>query len=580
MRLLNRLAAWRAGLVASEPAIVAPPDPRLIGSVERGRALVAGELRFAGSVVAARGRSPWAVEPPSPAFAAEIHGFAWLDDLAALGDSAAAAVARSWTADWLRRFGRGGGPGWTPDLAGRRLRRWLIHARMLTGGRQRDPAEQAAAAAFRRGLARHVAFLRRRGGAATPGLPRFEGLSALMTAGLVLEGHGADSATAALALARAAEATVDAAGAIPSRNPNELLEIFDILTAAATALAAAGRAPAAPHVAAIERIAPVLRALRHADGGLARFHGGGRGAPGRLERALAASGLRAAPAPRLAMGYARLAAGRTSVIVDVAAPPAGAASANAHASTLGFELTSGRRPLIVSCGSGLGFGEEWHRAGRATASHSTLAIEGYSSSRLGPAGRLVDVARERLIEAPDPGRPDAAGGGRGPRVMASHSGYVATHGLTHTRRLELSPDGRTLWGEDALGAVGKADLRRLARMVERSGGEGVHLALHFHLHPDVEAEIDEGGRVAWLALRSGEIWGLRHDGPARLSVEPSFWLEPGAHEPVATRQVVLSAVLIDTTGRVGWSLAKAVDTPLAVRDLAADAEAGAWEGQR
>ena len=109
--------------------------------------------------------------------------------------------------------------------------------------------------------------------------------------------------------------------------------------------------------------------------------GGGRGAAG---QALANAGVKALPSAGLAMGFARLSGGRTTVIVDAASPPGGGAGRHAHASTNAFELTSGRRPVIVSCGSGAPFGPDWRQAGRATASHSTLAVEGYSSSRLGP----------------------------------------------------------------------------------------------------------------------------------------------------------------------------------------------------
>lgn len=66
--------------------------------------------------------------------------------------------------------------------------------------------------------------------------------------------------------------------------------MFTLLTWAAQALTDAGRHLPAAHLEAIARIAPTLRALRHADGGLARFHGGGRGLEGRLDLALAASG--------------------------------------------------------------------------------------------------------------------------------------------------------------------------------------------------------------------------------------------------------------------------------------------------
>ena len=91
----------------------------------------------------------------------------------------------------------------------------------------------------------------------------------------------------------------------------------------------------------------------------------------------------------VAMGFARLQGGRTTLIADAAAPPAGRASAEAHASTLAFELTSGRRPIVVSCGSGRSFGPDWRRAGRATPSHSTLCLDGISSSRLAVAGQAA-----------------------------------------------------------------------------------------------------------------------------------------------------------------------------------------------
>ena len=85
------------------------------------------------------------------------------------------------------------------------------------------------------------------------------------------------TSSAIAALANACREAVAEDGSIASRSPEELLNIFYVLTWIAGALSAAGRIAPREHLAAIERIAPVLRLLRHADGGLARFHGGGRG---------------------------------------------------------------------------------------------------------------------------------------------------------------------------------------------------------------------------------------------------------------------------------------------------------------
>ncbi|WP_127902628.1 heparinase II/III family protein [Solirhodobacter olei] len=563
-RLLNRWHARLATLARPATGFVSQPEPRTIGSFARGRQLVAGNFLFSGSLVEGPGVGLWDLPMPDAAFEEALQGFAWLDDLAAVGDAAARGRAQDWTYDWIARYGHGRGPGWTPDLTGRRLIRWINHALFLMSGRPREDTDL-----YFRSLAQQTNFLSRRWQAALPGLPRFEALTGLIYAGLALTGMERHVVPAAQALARECSEQIGAGGGIPTRNPEELLEVFTLLTWAAQALAEAGRVTPRQHMAAIERIAPTLRALRHADGGLARFHGGGRGLEGRLDHALAASGVRAAPPGGLAMGFARLSGGRTSVIVDVAAPPAGAASGNAHASTLAFELTSGRRPLIVNCGSGAPFGAEWRRAGRATPSHSTLAIEGFSSSRLGPPTPVPGgTVQEPLLERAQVIHFREALGPDGMSLIAGHTGYVASHGLSHMRAFYLSEDGRSLSAEDTLGPLTPAEEARLATIT--AGATPVRFALRFHLHPDVDAAIDLGGTAVSLALRSGELWIFRFEGPGVLAVEPSVYLEQRRLKPRASRQIVLRSEVIETAARIRWTLAKAQDTPVAIRDLDRD----------
>ena len=562
-RFMNRLHARASTRARPATGFVSQPEPRSIGSFARGRQLIAGNFLFAGYLIEGKNRTLWDLPSPDPSFDDELQGFAWLDDLAAVGDIDARKRAQEWTFGWILRFGRGSGPGWTPDLTGRRLIRWINHALLLLNGQERETARL-----YFRSLAQQTNFLAKRWKATRPGLPRFEALTGLIYAGLSLTGMEGHVASASAALARECSQRIDAEGGLPTRNPEELLEVFTLLTWAALALSEAGRIAPAAHLAAIERIAPTLRALRHADGGLARFHGGGRGAEGRLDAALANSGIKAGVPQGLGMGFARLSGGRTTVIVDAANPPSGPASYNAHASTLAFEMTSGRRPVVVNCGSGAPFGPEWRRAGRATASHSTLAIEGYSSSRLGRPGiggrgtLLQDVAQ--VVHA------RTSHGSEGAGLLAGHRGYARTHGLTHMRGLSLSPDGRMLMGEDTLGALTEEERRRFDEVMALTRDAGVRFGVHFHLHPDVDAAIDMGGNAVSLALKSGEIWVFRHDGHAELKLEPSVYLEKGRLKPRAARQIVLSSMVVDYACQLSWTLAKAQDTPLAIRDLEKD----------
>ncbi|MGG7644720.1 heparinase II/III family protein [Rhodovulum sp. YNF3179] len=564
---MTRLHARLSGLSRGATAFVSQPEPRSIGSPHRGRQLLAGNLMFEGHLFEAPGASIWQIEPPDQPFREAVHSFAWLDDLAAVGDSRARRLAQSWLADWIARYGTGRGPGWTPELAGRRLIRWINHALFLMAGQDAGARE-----AYFRALARQARFLNRRWKSSRPGLPRFEAAAGLVSAGLALEGMERLVKPGVRALGAECRRSIDSEGGLPTRNPEELLEVFTLLSWAAAVLDAADRPADPAHLEAISRIAPTLRALRHSDGGLARFHGGGRGAPGRLDHALAEARVRPRPRSGPAMGFVRLSAGRTSLIMDAAPPPVTEASHDGHASTLAFEVTSGRRPLIVNCGAGGSFGEAWRRAGRATPSHSTVVVDGYSSSRLGPTGWTGNRYRELLVDRPRRVETQQMSGPEAFELIASHDGYVQSHGLTHRRWLELGRDGRHLAGADTLGAFGEGERIRFEHLLDRTALRGVPFDIRFHLHPEVDATLDMGGAAVSLTLKSGEVWVFRHDGKATLSLETSVYLEKGRLKPRATKQIVLSSVVMDYATQVDWSLAKAQETPTGLRDLAEDEE--------
>ena len=76
--------------------------------------------------------------------------------------------------------------------------------------------------------------------------------------------------------------------------------------------------------------------------------------------------------------------------------------------------------------------------------------------------------------------------------------------------------------------------------------------LRFHLHPDVNANLQQDGEAVLLRLRSGGGWRLRADG-ARMSLEESIYL--GGHEPRRSEQVVLTGYA-DGPQQVKWAISK------------------------
>ena len=116
-RFQNRLYARLSQRQSAVRGFVSQPEPRTIGSFARGRQLLAGNLLFAGYLVESSDHDLWSVKSPSPAFDDERHGFTWLDDLAAVGDSGAREKAQMWLWGWIEAHGAGRGPGWTPELS-------------------------------------------------------------------------------------------------------------------------------------------------------------------------------------------------------------------------------------------------------------------------------------------------------------------------------------------------------------------------------------------------------------------------------------------------------------------------------
>lgn len=549
-RMMDRIALLRLMLLRPAPGLAGGIEPRHWGHPRVGAQIMDGHLHLVGGVLETGAGAPWGLAA-TPAQAAGLHGHGWLDDLAALGTPEAQARGRDWVGRWIARHGGGSGPGWTPALAGRRSLRWLVHAEWLWEGGVPRPVLRT--------LTRQARFLAARAAAAPGGTPRIEALTGLIAVSLALEGEDAAAAPAAEALVAELRRMIGPGGGVLSRNPEELLLMTAHARAAARAMAAAGRLVPPGLTAAADRAAPVLRLLRHADGGLARFNGGGRGPEGGVEAMIAAAP-RAEGPPAMAMGYARLSAGRCSVIVDAAAPARG--SPTAHASTGAFELTSARRPVIVSCGPGAAFGPDWRRAGRATPSHSVLGVEGFSSSRLDAGDRLADIPAH--VHADRRETPSALG------LSIRHDGYAPTHGLTHVRELELARDGRALRGYDLLSAFSEVERARLARVREANRGRPVTFAIHFHLHPEVA--LRQEGEAVHLTLLSGERWIFRHDRAAHLTVEPSVYLDATRLSPVPAHQIVLSGLIRADAAHVGWTLAKAEDSPLAIRDTSPGAD--------
>ena len=120
-------------------------------------------------------------------------------------------------------------------------------------------------------------------------------------------------------------------------------------------------------------------------------------------------------------------------------------------------------------------------------------------------------------------------------LEASHDGYAKPFGAIHRRRLYMSESGEDIRGEDAVEAESPQPY-----------------TVRFHLHPGVDASLQQDGETALLRLPSGNGWRLRAEG-ARMTLEESIYL--GGPEPRKTDQIVLTGYQ-DGAQQVKWAITK------------------------
>jgi uncharacterized heparinase superfamily protein len=117
----------------------------------------------------------------------------------------------------------------------------------------------------------------------------------------------------------------------------------------------------------------------------------------------------------------------------------------------------------------------------------------------------------------------------------SHDGWRRPFGALHRRRLYMADSGDDIRGEDAIEAPTPQPY-----------------VVRFHLHPAVDASLQQDGEAVLIRLPAGSGWRLRADG-ARMTLEESVYL--GGSTPRKAEQVVLSGYE-DGPQHVKWAITR------------------------
>jgi uncharacterized heparinase superfamily protein len=519
---------------APERLHVAPPDIRTADPTVADE-IYAGYFSFDGKIVETKGRSPFAIDPPSAGWRRSLAGFSWLRHLRAADKTLARANARALAEDFLacRRLSSED-PAFEPAVVARRTLSWLAQSPILLEEADQDFYER-----FLDHLAGNARFLLRALAAPRPATERLICAVALAEYCVCAGASRKLEARAARLLDAELSSQIFADGGHVSRNPECPVELLLDLLPLRQVYAARGRRSPERLIASIRNMISFLRLMQHGDGSLALFNGMGRASRDRLATILAHDESSAEPpidAPQ--SGYRRLQAGEALVIVDAGPPPPPAFSCSAHAGCLSFEYTAGHERIVVNCGAPSATAGVPRRLARVTAAHSTLVLGDHSSCRI-VAATVRGAAEERILGGPREVKVARGATGSSLSLALSHDGYVQEFGLVHERSLALTHDGAQLFGEDRLVAA-------------RPGASPRDFLLRFHLHPDAHVALSADGSAA--LIQSGGVR-LEFEASAPVSIEESVFFA-GAGAALRCSQLVVDGRGLEATQQLRWSFTR------------------------
>lgn len=527
---LHLRRALRAALPFRGPRyrrlLFAPPDLRTADPTVAAD-IYSGQFIFAGQLVSTEGRSPFEVDPPSLEWAHDLFGFGWLRHLHAAGSALARDNARSLVEQFLDEDHDRDPFAQPPKVVARRIMSMLAHSPLVLEGADHD-FYHGYLAALRADIRRLQDGLRL---TEDPAL-RLSGLCALTAAGLCIEGADRLALRSGQRLAEALNEQIHGDGGHVSRNPRVLVELMLELLPLRATHAARGIETPGGVVAAMDRILPHIRMLRHGDGSLALFNGMGATEVDALATIFASHDMAGGFAMEAPItGYTRLEGGASLLLLDAGAPPPFEASAAAAAGAASFEFSHGLQRIFVNCGVPRRWPAGPPLEVRATAAQNATVVSDTSSARFIRRGDEVrQFAGPTSVTLQRSSERDRAS------LRVAHDGYARRFGVVVERDLSLSADGGELTGEE-----------RLVALKERAPPPAV---TRFHLHPEIRLEAADG--VLRLLTPRGGTWGFRAGG-ARAEIEESAFFA-GPDGPRRTLQIVLTPE--DGAAKWSWRLTR------------------------
>lgn len=517
---------WRYSHRVPQQFVLIPQDLRT-ADPSFGTEVYHGHFGLAGTVAITEHHSPFEIVPPNKMWEWELHGFGWLRHFTAAPSLKATQQVKSLLEEWIHFSKRNHKAAYQPEIVARRIISWISHV-----GHFVDEEDTSFHEMVMRNLSIQIQFLSQYYSQIPDGSARLTALIALVLSGLCLSEQDDILEDNLETLCSELERQIFEDGGHLSRNPWVPVELALDLLPLKQCFISLNRDPPDEILQALKRILAMITFMRLGDGCLSRFNGMAATLPDTLATVLPYDDLADTQKNYAEQsGYFNMSLGSSKVVMDCGDPPELVFSSQAHAGCLSFEMSSGIHPIVVNCGAPGPANQNWRLTSRTTPSHSTLSIRKKSSSKILQNRFLDRYLDGSLLYGPNVLSRDYKTETHRIRVSASHNGYENTYGVAYRRQLTLQDQGTRLEGKDYLYPAPKETEQSSLRFP---------IAIHFHIHPDVNATLSKDRKSVKLELRNGEIWQFYSDG-LKASLEESMFFAD-FRGPRRTVQIVLRSV--------------------------------------
>lgn len=522
-------------------AIKTPVNLPSYGNAEIGKKLANGAYIFSGVKFNLDIDNPWLIDPPSPEVEQYLHGFCWLNELAAYGNSQARKVALEWIQKWHFYNLSSKKTGWNPEIIALRstnlLRNWGFLTERLNLNFDHTLIS----------LWRDYRYLQILIVTVKTGLKKVKIIYSVFILALAYDDSFRKQKKILKKLCKVLQSCIETNGQITSRNPEDFLQYFLVVNDVLT-FQKKNKLLTKKDLNSLENLkktmVPILRGLRLGNGWLTRSHGGDSGSIDVLDKYLMSSNVNTPPALTGLLGFERIVAGRLVLIVDCGKPDFSIDANNPHASCLSFELSSGQRPIFVNCGPGGRFGSAYKRYCRSTRAHNTCTLENISQLNFEFISRKKRWPKEIISSGPRNINIDRQKTLEATWLSLSQDCYESEYGYTHHRKLFVLNSGKAFTGIDIF------EITKL----NKSQIKGVeNFYAYFQLHPDVELWDHPRLQTIILRLKNGEHWIFEVD-LGQVNIEESTFINSLMSQPEHTKRIVIKSSTLLKKTEIKWSL--------------------------